>query len=222
VVRIKICGLKDPGTAEAAAKAGAHYLGLVFAPGNRQLDPGQAREIALAVRGLRRRPRLVGVFAGHTTEEVNRLVEYCRLDIAQLSGGEDWGFCRRIKAPLIKAVHIPVGTGAEEVVAWLEEGYRLFSREALTFLLDTAVAGKSGGTGRSFDWSIAREAAAKMDIMIAGGLDPGNVGRLLREVRPWGVDVSSGVETGGKKDPAKILAFITKVRECAKLMARSS
>ena len=212
MVKVKICGLMDIAAALAAARAGADYLGMVFAPGRRQVSFAQAKEISLAVRALTPRPRLVGVFAAMPAGEVNRALEYCLLDCAQLAGGEGWDYCREIRPPFIKSIHISPRTTAGGVLAGIEKGYRFYSRKDLTFLLDTAFEGKSGGTGRVFDWEAAKENAAQFDIIVAGGLNPANVTQLLEEVHPWGVDVSTGVETEGHKDPVKIAEFISKVR----------
>jgi len=103
VVKIKICGFQDSENALAAARAGADFLGLVFAPGRRQISPLRAREIARLVRTLNPRPRLAGVFAGHTEDEVNRLVNYCLLDAAQLSGDDEYRrIADRVYAELVK------------------------------------------------------------------------------------------------------------------------
>ncbi len=212
MVKSKICGITDEAGAREAARDGADYLGLVFAPSRRQVLPSRAWDIVQAVRAPGPRPKLVGVFAGTPAGDVNRIVEYCGLDMAQLSGGEDWDFCRRIKFPIIKAIHISPATAAKDVLAEIEDGYRRFESGRLTFLLDTAFGGKSGGTGHTFNWNVAREVARNYPVIVAGGLDPDNVGRLVRYAYPWGVDVSSGVETGGAKDPAKIQAFIKAVR----------
>ena len=101
----------------------------------------------------------------------------------------------------------------DQILGEIAEGYRLMSSQKFICLLDSRVKGRYGGTGQTFDWQLAKGVAAKFPVIIAGGLAPGNVAALLTEVRPWGVDVSTGVESNGKKDEAKMLAFIETVRE---------
>ncbi len=213
MVKVKICGLKEPAQARAAAEAGADFLGLVFAPGRRQLPLPQAVQLAGAVRALRKPPPLVGVFAGMPLAGLNRVAAHLRLDYVQLAGDEDWDYCRAVGRPVIRTIHISPTTTAAEVLAAIAEG--LAARPDLRFLLDTRVGTRSGGTGQTFDWAIAREVAARYPVVVAGGLTPANVGELVRTVRPWGVDVSSGVETAGAKDMAKICDFIRAARALA-------
>jgi len=211
VTRVKICGLTDIDTAIAAAEAGADLLGLVFAPSRRRVTPEAGRAITAAIRTRKLCPLLVGVFVNLPAGEVNRTAAFCGLDRVQLSGEESWAYCRRMELPVIKTVHVPAGADGREITRRIAAG-RYFLGAGLTCLLDTAAPGAHGGTGRRFDWRIAREAAARFPVIIAGGLDAESVGQLVREVRPWGVDVASGVETAGSKDTEKIRAFIAAVR----------
>jgi len=110
-------------------------------------------------------------------------------------------------------VHIPAGKGSDEIITEIETGYRLLGKQEFICLLDTKVGGGYGGTGQCFNWQIAREASSRYPVIIAGGLKPANVAQLITAARPWGVDVSSGVETDGHKDTAKIKAFIESVRK---------
>ncbi|MDD5704213.1 MAG: phosphoribosylanthranilate isomerase [Dehalococcoidales bacterium] len=208
MIRTKICGLTEIDTAVAAALAGADYLGIVMAPSPRRITPDKALEIASAVHCLPSPPEIVGVFVNSPAEEVNSLAETCRLDRIQLSGDETWEYCRELKKPVIKAIHISGQSRAEEIMEDMQEGYRLLSGTSLVCLLDTWSESARGGTGRSFDWRLAGEIAAKFPVFIAGGLTPANIENLVQELRPWGVDVSSGVETEGKKDLRKIREFI--------------
>jgi len=150
----------------------------------------------------RKRPLTVGVFAGQDLETVNAIADECGLDLVQLSGGEPWQDCLLIARQVIKAVHVEQGAAASDVLRRIEAG------TAIACLLDTASEGAYGGSGRTMDWGLAREVASRLPIMLAGGLTPENVGEAVRTVRPWGVDVSSGVETGGVKDAEKIRAFV--------------
>jgi phosphoribosylanthranilate isomerase len=126
----------------------------------------------------------------------------------QLSGREPWPFCLEVNRPVIKVVRVFPDTMAEEVLEEIEAGFRMLPGKELFCLLDSTY----GGSGQTFDWDVAVEVAARFPVMVAGGLTPTNVGQLLKAVRPWGVDVSSGVETDGQKDGAKIKAFIKTVR----------
>ena len=211
-MKVKICGITEAAQVAAIAGAGADLIGVVFAPSPRQVRLNQAKEIAAAARKCAL--PVVGVFVNTPAEEVNRTAAECGLDWVQLSGDEDWEYCRKVAKPLIKAVHIPPEWGEAGLLAHLEEGRRQLGNPPL-YLLDTRVEDKYGGTGRSFAWEIARRAAAEYPLIIAGGLDPENVGRVAAELKPWGVDVSSGVESGGVKDIEKIRAFIRAARSAA-------
>jgi len=199
--------------AMAAAQAGADFLGMVFAPSRRQITPEKVLPIVEAVRGLSASPIIVGVFADLKAGEVNQIADYCRLDRVQLSGDETWRYCKAIERPVIKVIHVSAGKTAGPILLKIDTGYRVLTGEKLSCLLDSGAGGAYGGTGKTFDWQLAEEVAARFPVIVAGGLTPDNVGQLVREAAPWGVDVSSGVESRGRKDSAKIEAFIRAVRE---------
>ncbi len=219
MTRIKICGITDVSHAQAAAEAGADLIGVVFAPSPRRVTPEKAKEIAAAAKkhGL----PVVGVFVNTPAAEVNSLAADCGLDWVQLSGDEDTDCCRQVRRPLIKAVHIAPDWDEEQLLAHLESSQRELRHHPPIYLLDTQVEEKYGGTGKAFSWDIARPAAEKYPVIIAGGLDPENVGRVVTELKPWGVDVSSGVESGGTKDIEKIKAFVAAVRRAKAMLYRA-
>lgn len=219
MTKIKICGLSEAEHALAAARAGADFIGVIFAPSRRQVSPKKASEIATAVRNLAQRPQVVGVFVNLEAREVNRIAEACHLDRVQLSGDESWEYCLGIERPLIKVLHVSPGQKTTDVLAEIEEGHRILAGKEFICLLDTAAKDAYGGTGQVFDWRLVKEIAARFSVMVAGGLTPENVEQLVREVRPWGVDVSSGVETDGRKDVSKIEAFIQRVKETDALVS---
>jgi phosphoribosylanthranilate isomerase len=234
---VKICGMREPRHAVAAADAGADFIGVIFAPSRRRVTVEQAQAIARALgsgqatvevpppaapddarwfrhwgRSIetllgRKRPLLVGVFADAELKTINSVAESCGLDLVQLSGHEAWGMCLEIGRPVIKAVRVSATASARSILGTMRPG------TAALCLLDSDVEGVLGGSGQTFDWRVARGVAARRPIILAGGLTPENVGEAVRQVRPWAVDVSSGVETDGVKDVAKIRAFIAAARE---------
>jgi len=212
--RVKICGLMDSSRARTAARFGAGLLGLVFAPSRRMVTLEQAQEISGAVMSLLdtagARPLLVGVFVNQPQDEVNRAAEACGLDYIQLSGDEVPDYCRGLDRPFIKALRLATEDDAEDMMR-LMDSYSAVNPDAI-FLLDTHLPGVYGGSGRPWEWERAVRLARFYPTIIAGGLTPENVAQAVREVTPWGVDVSSGVETDGVKDEAKIKAFIEAVR----------
>lgn len=200
--RVKICGIKDPAHARVAADAGADAIGLVFHPDSpRYVDVAQAAAIASSLPPF---VSAVGLFVNAPETEIRAVLERVPLDLLQFHGDESPEFCARFGRPFVRAVRVEEGTD-------LLEYARRFSR-ARALLLDAYVPGVAGGTGRTFDWrGIPRE--FPMPLLLSGGLTSENVGRAIREVRPWAVDVSSGVEkTRGVKDPQKIVEFIRSVR----------
>lgn len=200
---VKICGLKRVDDALVAADAGADLIGLVFAPSRRRIDEATAGEIARRVHA-ETDARAVGVFVNADPAEMNRLAAACDLDYVQLSGDEDEEVVRALRPPVIQVVHV----GAETLRDELDR--RVNETGADLVLLDAARPGAYGGTGTTFDWSATRELGRP--FLLAGGLTPENVAEAVRAVRPWGVDVSSGVEEDGEKSQDKIRRFVRSVK----------
>lgn len=202
VIRVKICGIQDEAGALVAAEAGADAIGLVFASSRRQIAPAQARRIADALPPFVTK---VGVVVNEPLDRLRALVDAVRLDAVQLHGEESPDYCAAVRewgVAVIKAVAV-----AEPL-----DVARLRALPVSAVLLDTLRLGLRGGTGESFDWSLAAPVAAVVRVILAGGLTPENVAASIAAVQPYGVDVSSGVETDGRKDPEKIWRFVAAAR----------
>jgi len=210
LTKVKICGITEVSYAQAAIEAGADLIGVVLAPSPRRVSYEKAGEIAAAVK--KHNLPAVGVFVNMPAATVNTVASACGLDWVQLSGNENWEYCQQIEKPVIKAIHISPSLSERELLAEMENGQKMPGSLSLIYLLDTFVEDKYGGTGQAFAWEIARRAVAKYPVIIAGGLQPENVGEVVSDLRPWGVDVSSGVESQGVKDVEKIKAFIQAAR----------
>ena len=215
MTRFKICGLRDVDSAVVAADAGADFLGFAFVHGVRRqltLEQGKAVIPRVAEELGQNRPGLVGLFADQDIEEVNEIIEACGLDCAQLCGSEEPDYWDQVEAKVFKQIKVkPLASEQETVESVLAQVKDVVSRDCIAHL-DSYKKGAFGGTGHSFDWSIAARVAQDYDVVLAGGLSPDNVARATRQVTPWMVDVSSGVETDGVKDPVKIRAFADAVR----------
>jgi phosphoribosylanthranilate isomerase len=214
MTRVKICGIREEAHALAAAEAGADFIGLVFASSQRQVTPIRAKKIATAVKKSGHATEVTGVFVNMLAATVNKLADFCHLDRVQLSGDEPWEYCRKINKPTIKAIRIGQRQSPQEIYQYLRLATEASgSSQKHVYLLDSRVDGKYGGTGVTFDWSLARLAAKQFPVIIAGGLTPKNVAQAIKMVAPWGVDVSSGVEVDDVKDIVKITNLIKAVRK---------
>jgi len=237
-MRIKICGLTDPSHVEATVALGVEFIGLVFAERSRRhvsveqakrlmaaLPPREAPEPTLELQGsglwfqrcadaldalvVQRRPLVVGIFADQPVALMNSIAEMVGLDLIQLSGNERWETCLQLRRPAIKTVRTEPGVASAALRQRIETGM------AHLLHIDAYVEGELGGTGRPAAWDVAAGLAAELPVMLAGGLAPANVGKAIAAVRPWAVDVSSGVERDGAKDVRLIEEFVRAARAAA-------
>ena len=199
-----------------ASEAGADFIGLVFVPGRpRRLAVDEVRAIVDGLRASKENvPQVVGLFADQALDVVNDTIRACGLDRAQLCGNESLDYCRQTEAGVIKVLHVPGGQPVGPVIADLAERVSAYQKAGHLVTLDRMVAGIPGGTGERFDWAVAQEMSRRgHSFLLAGGLLPENVAQAVARVKPWGVDVSSGVETDGRKDPDKIREFVQSARQ---------
>lgn len=200
--RIKICGITRPDDARVAVESGADAIGLVFYPDSpRAITIAQAKAVAAAVPPF---VTVVGLFVDAAADTVNEILQAVPLGLLQFHGGESADWCGQFCRPWIKALRVRC---ANDISAGLA-GYP----GAAGVLLDAWQEGVPGGTGKTFDWRLA-ESQRTRPVVLAGGLNAGNVGRAMAMVRPFAVDVSGGVESApGEKDPALIREFVAAVR----------
>jgi phosphoribosylanthranilate isomerase len=195
-IQVKICGICDSYGAQAAIEAGADLLGFHFCRSDRRVSPEDAKAI---VDGLSLRPTIVGVFIDQDPKEARQIADFVGLDMLQLHGSEPVGYDAGravIKVLKVKDGQIP------DADSWPDP-----------IMLDSWSADQRGGTGATWDWDRARELIATRKVFIAGGLEPGNVSKVVSTFKPYGVDVSSGVESAVRiKDPDKVRAFVHAVR----------
>jgi phosphoribosylanthranilate isomerase len=190
---VKLCGMTRIEDAEAAVECGAHALGFVFWPDSpRAIEPGAARAI---VRTLPPFVTSVGVFVNQPADYVNEVAAFVGVGVVQLHGDESVGYASRLTRPVLKAMTVDTAAGPE-IEAW---------PAAAMILLDAHDPVRRGGTGRTIDWTAAASVASRRRIILAGGLNPENVAEAIASVRPFGIDVSSGVEQApGIKDRGRI------------------
>ena len=212
ITRVKICGITNLKDALSAVSAGAWALGFVFAESPRRVTPETAKKI------ISRLPPFVtavGVFLNHKEDAVEQITDYCRLTALQFHGDESPDYCDRFHgiATIIKAFRIRSARDLKKL--------KYYKVDA--FLLDTWVKGKPGGTGRTFNWELAKEAKEfKKPVILSGGLNKDNVKPAILQARPYAVDTSSGVEISpGRKSPVLVRNFINKVKEADEVLAKT-
>lgn len=196
---IKICGIQSVQDGLMVAQYGADALGLVFAPSKRQVTLEQGKKIC---QEMPEPIKKIGVFVNEEYEKVLEIAEECHLDYLQFHGSESPEYCSGFSNwKIIKALAIK------------DSVPKVSDYQVDAFLLDTYISGQVGGTGRTFDWNIAKSfPTGGVPLILAGGLTPENVVQAIKMVKPFGVDVSSGVETSGYKDSNKVKMFITEAR----------
>ena len=213
MTRIKICGITNLDDGLEAIAAGVDALGFVFVPNTpRYITPSQAK---LVIKQLPPFITNVGLFVDSEIDEIEDIVNHCKLDAVQLHGNESPEMCSQIslQTKVIKSFHVK-----KELQVLRNEiaNYRVDA-----YLLDTFIKGKAGGTGQTFDWRIAEGLSQR--IILAGGLTPDNIGTAIAQLQPYGVDVSSGVEKSpGKKDTNKIYSFVRQVRKANLIIEKNA
>ena len=213
---VKICGLREPAHAVAAVAAGADLLGFVFAPARRRVSVEEARLSVEAAREAandwRRGVLAVGVFVDATAEEMNEVVAGAEIDLLQLHGDEAPETLERLTRPVVKVLRPTLGATTAEVRVEMKR-FRDVPNAPVAFLIDGYAPGARGGVGARASWALVGDISRETPVMLAGGLDADNVGETIGMTRPAGVDVSSGVESDGVKDVAKIEAFFAAARQ---------
>jgi phosphoribosylanthranilate isomerase len=213
MTKIKICGIKTLNDALAAIHAGADYLGFNFYPKSvRFIEKDACAEITSVLMKEYPYIKLVGVFVNSPMDEINNILQSCPLGLAQLHGDETPEMVNAFNGKAFKAIRLSASTSIDESVY-------PFLKSALepALLVDASVKGVYGGSGVTADWTAAAELAKKYSLLLAGGLTPKNVADAVSRVKPWGVDVASGVESApGKKDAEKMQAFVRVVRSASR------
>jgi len=205
-VKVKVCGMTSLKDALVAVEGGADAVGFIFYKKSpRSVTMKTVREIVLELPPF---VDTVGVFVDETAEQVNKIADYCNLDIIQLHGDESPTYCKKIRRKVIKAFRIKDMQSVKKISNFQVSG----------FLLDTFSEKLHGGTGKVFDWNLALPAKKFGPVIMAGGLTPNNVQQAVRQIRPYGVDVCSGVESEpGIKDHKKVRAFLNNAKAGRKI-----
>lgn len=199
MTRVKICGVRTYQEANWAATAGAWAVGFVFAPSRRRIAVDDAARIICELPPTIHK---VGVFVDMDMEMVKEIARYTGIDMVQLHGQERPEYCAELHLPVIKSFQVKDADSLAEV-----EDYRVFA-----YLFDTYQEGCKGGTGKTFDWRyLGALSSTGKRVVVAGGLDPSNVAEAIRLTKPYAVDVSSGVEVGGRKERGLVEEFIRRV-----------
>ena len=204
MVKVKICGITNHRDALLAVDMGADILGFVLAPSPRQVSPEKVRSI---IETLPPFVSAVGVFVDEEEKTIKDIADFCRLNQVQLHGNESPDFCRRFRPKAIKAFRLQDATGLSTINA--------YRGHVQAVLLDTFQKGMAGGTGRTFPWDLAIKAKEfKLPVILSGGLNPSNIRLAISTVKPYALDVNSGIEEKpGKKDPQRMKQLMEAIKE---------
>ena len=209
MTKIKICGLKDKTDAIFAASLGVDYLGMVFVENvKRKITYSQALDIVNSLGGIKDKPKLVGLFADQPIDYVKKTFSKFSLDYAQLCGDENFSYLTDLNLPFIKQIKIFENMKLTDAFNCIE---KIQSIGGLVSI-DSYMKGHFGGSGKLINLSNAKKIIQKYNVLLAGGLNTENIQRITEDLYPWGVDVSSGVESNGIKDKDKIESFILSVQ----------
>jgi phosphoribosylanthranilate isomerase len=203
MIKVKICGITNGEDASEAVSLGVDALGFIFAESPRHITPERACHI---IEGLPAGVRTVGVFVNEDMDAVKDVLSHCRLDLVQLHGEESPEFCRAFMPRTVKSIRIR----DESSLSCLSD----YEGSVKALLLDTYREGRQGGTGETFDWRLALEAKRSgMPVILSGGLGPNNISRAISLVKPYAVDINSGIEERpGKKDPYLMRKLMESIR----------
>ena len=207
MVRVKVCGITSLEDGQMAVRSGADALGFVFAPSPRRIRPEEAREI---INGVSPFVKTVGVFVDERPSVVRQIIEFCGIDLVQFHGEESPEACGEFMPRTVKAFRVRDGS----VLSLM----RQYQGRIRAMLLDAFSPERAGGTGQTFDWAIAVTAKGlHIPVILSGGLNPSNIRDAVKKVRPFAVDVNSGIEERpGKKDPVLMEKLMKRIRDVDK------
>jgi phosphoribosylanthranilate isomerase len=218
MTKIKVCGIQNNQLLAALQDVSIDSFGFVFAPSKRRIEIAEANLLIAEIRAMYEHPpQCVGVFRNQSESELINILEAVPLDVAQLHGDESPAFCARIRelsgTPIMKAFSLQPGSSSIEIIRSAQSYVGVID----TILIDTYDPTYGGGSGKTFRWDVIDDIKAwcssvQLPLFVAGGLHSDNVVQLLNQHKPYGVDVSSGVETSGEKDLLKIITFVERVR----------
>tara|TARA_B100000945_G_C20403883_1_gene608909 strand:+ start:1449 stop:2090 length:642 start_codon:yes stop_codon:yes gene_type:complete len=208
-MKVKICGVRDVKSALVCESSSADFIGLNFVPNvHRKVDISSAIEISNSINTIKK----VGVFADQPIEHVVSIINQCDLDYAQLSGNENLEYCMQIGFPVIKSIKIDFNSNIRTIKETIFPQIDNLIHKKIIPLVESYVPGSYGGTGTEISIDLAKQIAENFDIILAGGLTPLNVKNMVDYIKPWGVDVASGVESEKKQTTNQIIEFISNAK----------
>ena len=208
-MKVKICGVRDVKSALVCERSSADFIGLNFVPNvHRKVDISSAIEISNSINTIKK----VGVFADQPIDHVVSIINQCDLDYAQLSGNENLEYCMQIGFPVIKSIKIDFNSNIRTIKETIFPQIDNLTHNKIIPLIESYVPGSYGGTGTEISIDLAKQIAENFDIILAGGLTPLNVKNMVDYIKPWGVDVASGVESEKKQTTNQIIEFISNAK----------